>query len=39
MGNSSSNSNYDEKTRALIQGMIDAEEKAIASASPRNSKN
>jgi sulfane dehydrogenase subunit SoxC len=31
MGNSSSNSNYDEKTRALIRGMIDAEEKAIAS--------
>jgi len=31
MGNSSSNSNYDEKTRALIQGMVDAEENAIAS--------
>ena len=31
MGSNSSNSNYDEKTRTLIQGMVEAEEKAIAS--------
>ncbi|MFT4608384.1 MAG: sulfane dehydrogenase subunit SoxC, partial [Chitinophagales bacterium] len=31
MDDNSSNNNYDEKTRTLIQGMVDAEEKAIAS--------
>jgi sulfane dehydrogenase subunit SoxC len=31
MGSNSSNSDYDEETRALIQGMIEAEENAIAS--------